>query len=132
VVTVDRQPLPHPTAGQVTRELTVDLLDDAAVERSSATSAELSALQHVIGIPGGGDAAELGQPDPATASLGVFSRVVANNPYTAFVTVRHAVPLLRRSVGDRYITLVGSINAFGGYGAPGYSAVLGNGQTLIR
>jgi NAD(P)-dependent dehydrogenase (short-subunit alcohol dehydrogenase family) len=122
VVTVDRQPLPHATAGQVSRELTVDLLNDAAVERSFATFAESSALHHVIGIAGGGDADELGHPDPVIESLGVFSRVVANNLHTAFVTVRHAVPLLRRSAGDRSITLVGSINAFGGYGAPGYSA----------
>ena len=119
---MDRRTLPSVMARYVSRQLTVDLFDETAVEGAFAALAEVRALQHVIGIAGGGDAEELDHPDPPTESLEIFSRVVRNNLHIAFVTVRHTVPLLRHSVGDRSITLIGSINASGGYGAPGYSA----------
>ncbi|GAA1802672.1 SDR family NAD(P)-dependent oxidoreductase [Luedemannella flava] len=120
VVALDREPLPPQTAALVAHELTVDLLDDAAVGAALATVDETPS--HVIGIAGGGDAEELSQADPATEALDIFARVVAANLHIAFVTIRHTVPLLRRATGSRSITLVGSINAYGGYGAPGYSA----------
>jgi 3-oxoacyl-[acyl-carrier protein] reductase len=75
-----------------------------------------------VAIAGGGDPEELAQEDPATEPLAVFSRVLENNLHTAFTTIRHSAPLLRGGGGDRSIVLVGSINAYGGYGAPGYSA----------
>jgi NAD(P)-dependent dehydrogenase (short-subunit alcohol dehydrogenase family) len=83
-------------------------------------------------VAGGGDAGELGDADPATEALDVFARVVAANLHIAFVAVRHSVPLLRASPGDRSITLVGSINADGGYGAPGYSAAKAGLSGLAR
>jgi NAD(P)-dependent dehydrogenase (short-subunit alcohol dehydrogenase family) len=122
VVAVDVARLPDATAKQLIRELIVDLLDDGATERAFASIADLPTPHHVMAIAGGGDAEELGQADPATESLEIFSRVVASNLHIAFVTIRHTVPLLRRSTGDRSITLVSSINAMGGYGAPAYSA----------
>jgi NAD(P)-dependent dehydrogenase (short-subunit alcohol dehydrogenase family) len=122
VVTMDREAVPPATARLAIRSLTVDLLDEASAEAAFATLAGLPELRHVIAIAGGGDAEEITQPDPATESMAVFARVVTSNLHTAFATVRHSVPCLRRSSGDRSITLIGSINAFGGYGAPGYSA----------
>jgi NAD(P)-dependent dehydrogenase (short-subunit alcohol dehydrogenase family) len=121
VIAMDRRPLPGDVAAVVCHEITVDLTDDADVARR-LDAADLPGVRHVIAIAGGGDVDELSQPDPATESLDIFSRVVENNLHLAFVTVRNAVPLLRRQSGDRSITLVGSINAYGGYGAPGYSA----------
>jgi NAD(P)-dependent dehydrogenase (short-subunit alcohol dehydrogenase family) len=121
-VVLDREALPTATARLVSRQLTVDLLDDRAVGEALASIGDLPPPHHVIGIAGGGDAEELSQEDTATESMEIFARVVANNLHTAFATIRHTVPMLRRSTGNRSITLVGSINAFGGYGAPGYSA----------
>ena len=121
VVALDRTPLPDDAGALVHREITVDLTDDAAVARRLGAE-DMPAVGHVVAVAGGGDVDELSQPDPATECLDLFSRVVANNLHAAFVTVRNTVPLLRRQAGDRSITLVGSINAYGGYGAPGYSA----------
>jgi NAD(P)-dependent dehydrogenase (short-subunit alcohol dehydrogenase family) len=121
VITMDLTPLPPDIAALVRREITLDLLDDPEVGRRLGAE-DLPPLQHVLGIAGGGDPEELSQSDPATESLEIFNRVVTRNLHLAFITVRNTVPLLRRAAGDRSITLVSSINAFGGYGAPGYSA----------
>lgn len=122
VVAADRQALPEDVAASVSDDLRVDLTDDEAVGSALRSVAAHGRLRHVIAIAGGGDAGELAEPDPAVESLETFGRVVANNLLVAFATIRHTVPLLRQSSGDRSITLVGSINAYGGYGAPGYSA----------
>ena len=119
VATIDRKPLPAAEAELVAHVLEADLTDDEAVAR--AVAAIERPLRHVVAVAGGGDAGELGQEDPATEPVEVFARVVANNLHTAFTTIRHAVPLLREAGGGS-IVLVGSINAYGGYGAPGYSA----------
>ena len=97
-----------------------DLTDDAAA--GAAIAAIEGPLRHVVAIAGGGDPDELAQDDAATEPFEVFDRVVRNNLHTAFTTIRHAVPRLRELDGDRAIVLVSSINAYGGYGAPGYSA----------
>lgn len=121
VVTVDRRPLPEPEGSVVVEHLEVDLADDDAAGAISSVAPGRD-LRHVVAVAGGGDAEELAQADSATEELRVFERVVRNNLHTAFVTIRHVVPLLRASSADRSITLVGSINALGGYGAPAYSA----------
>jgi NAD(P)-dependent dehydrogenase (short-subunit alcohol dehydrogenase family) len=122
VVTADQQPLHSAEAALVALALDVNLVDDEACAAAFARLPDLGSLRHVVAVAGGGDVEELSQPDPPTEPAAVFARVVANNLGIAFTTVRHAVPLLRRTNGDRSITLVGSINAYGGYGAPGYSA----------
>ena len=122
VSTADKKPLPRPEAELVAAELVIDLQDEAALRDAVPRLRSLGRLEHVIAIAGGGDAEELAQSDPATEELQIFSRVVTNNLLTAFGTIRHVVPLMREANGNRSITLVGSINAFGGYGAPGYSA----------
>jgi len=122
VVAADRHELDQPEAGIVARALHVDLTDDGATGAAFADLAGVGGLRHVVAVAGGGDVDELRQADQPTEPVEVFERVVTDNLLSAFVTVRHAMPLLRRTTGDRSITLVGSINAFGGYGAPGYSA----------
>ncbi len=122
VVSADRRPLLEPEATMVRKHLEIDLGNDDSGAEALASLPSGEGLQHVIAIAGGGDAEELSQADPATEDVRIFSRVVANNLHTAFVTIRHVVPPLREASGNRSITLVGSINAFGGYGAPGYSA----------
>lgn len=122
VSTADIKPLPGSEAELVVEELRIDLQDEAALGHAMSRLRHLGRLAHVIAVAGGGDREELAQSDPATEDLHIFSRVVSNNLLMAFGTIRHVVPLLREADGDRSITLVGSINAFGGYGAPGYSA----------
>jgi 3-oxoacyl-[acyl-carrier protein] reductase len=122
VVAADRDPVGAPEADLLVAAVELDLLDEEAVATMAARIEAMGDLVHVVAVAGGGDVGELSQDDPATEPLSDFARAVEANLHTAFVTVRHTVPLLRRSRGDRSITLVGSINAFGGYGAPGYSA----------
>lgn len=122
VVTADKQPLPPPERDLVAADIELDLLDDAAVADLARRIVDLGSLAHVVAVAGGGDLEELSQKDPATEAVDIFRRVIEANLTTAFTTVRNTVPLLRAGEGNRSITLVGSINAFGGYGAPGYSA----------
>jgi NAD(P)-dependent dehydrogenase (short-subunit alcohol dehydrogenase family) len=122
IITVDKDPLPEREAELVLDHIEVDLKDDAAFGDALASLRSGEGFRHAIAIAGGGDAEELSQDDPATEDARVFTRVVADNLYTAYITIRHVVPPMRVSKGDRSVTLVSSINAFGGYGAPGYSA----------
>lgn len=122
VVTADREPLGEREAGLVADELRVDLCDDGAVGRLVPRLEKHGALRHVVTVAGGGDADELSQMDAVTEEVETFRRVLDNNLTSAFVTIRHVTPLLRRHDGNRSITLIGSINSLGGYGAPGYSA----------
>jgi NAD(P)-dependent dehydrogenase (short-subunit alcohol dehydrogenase family) len=122
VVTIDNRSLPRAEAQLVSHAYEVDLTDDDAVRAALVGLDKLGSLCHVIAIAGGGDVEELAQSDPATESVEIFARVLQNNLTIAFTTIRHTVPFLRAGRGDRSIILVGSINAFGGYGAPAYSA----------
>jgi len=129
LATIDLARVPEPESSLVDRELCADLTDDGAVAEAAG---RLGPLAHVVAIAGGGDLEELSREDLATESLAVFARVVEANLHTAFVTIRHTVPLLREHRGDRSITLVSSINAGGGYGAPGYSAAKAGLGGLVR
>ena len=122
VVTCDRMRLSEVDAALVVREFSLDLLDDEAMGDVAQAMRSLGSVAHIIAIAGGGDLEEVSQADQATEAVDIFNRVVSNNLTTAFVTIRHLVPLLRDAQGDRSIVLVGSINSRGGYGAPGYSA----------
>ncbi|MCA1845041.1 MAG: SDR family oxidoreductase [Actinobacteria bacterium] len=122
VVTADRKPLPAAEGRLAAAVVELDLLDDDAVAAAAARIRPLGQLEHVVAVAGGGDIEEVSQHDPATEDVAIFRRVVESNLVTAFTTIRHTVPLLREGSGNRSITLVGSINACGGFGAPGYSA----------
>jgi NAD(P)-dependent dehydrogenase (short-subunit alcohol dehydrogenase family) len=114
VATADRRRLPQSDARLVAGELSIDLHDEAALGNAMSRLRSLGRLEHVIAIAGGGDRDELAQSDPSTEDLEIFSRVVSNNLLIAFATIRQVVPLLREGDGNRSITLIGSINAFGG------------------
>lgn len=84
--------------------------------------AAAGALRHVIHVVGGSDIDELRCADPARVPMPVFHRTVALNLFSAYAVVTATVDLLRGGHGDRSYTFTSSINAFGGYGMPGYSA----------
>lgn len=132
VVTADHQAPDSRPVAPPAREVLVDLTDDAATASAVADLLPSGQLHHVVAVAGGGDLAELSTPDIAQESLDTFDRVVRNNLHVAFVTIRHTVPCLRATTGDRSITLVGSINADGGYGAPGYSSAKAGLVGLVR
>jgi NAD(P)-dependent dehydrogenase (short-subunit alcohol dehydrogenase family) len=122
-----------PPAELVDEFFLCDLLDEA--DLASAGRAAVGSghtVQHVIAVAGGGDLDELTTPDVADETLEVFKRVVDLNLTTAFLTIRTTLPLLREAAGDRSITLISSINALGGYGAPGYSAAKAGLSGLVR
>ncbi|WP_285747371.1 SDR family oxidoreductase [Lentzea sp. NBRC 105346] len=106
-----------------------DVLDDDAM---ATRVAALQELRYVVVVAGGGDLDELNAADVTDESLEVFRRVVETNLHSAFNVIRHTVPLLRNASGDRSITLISSINAYGGYGAPGYSAAKAGLSGLTR
>ena len=122
VIAVDRSDPSTPHDPAPTATALVDLTDDAATRLAFTDSIPDGRLNHVVAVAGGGDLEELTATDVTLESLATFDRVVRTNLHVAFVTLRHSVPMLRRTAGDRSVTLVGSINAYGGYGAPGYSA----------
>lgn len=99
-----------------------DLLAEDNLLRETELLRREGQLKHVVHVAGGGDAEELSCASVTDESATVFERVLRVNLVTAFNLIRHTVPLLREAVGDRSITLISSINALGGYGAPGYSA----------
>jgi NAD(P)-dependent dehydrogenase (short-subunit alcohol dehydrogenase family) len=101
---------------------TVDL-SDGEVPDGLATSLDgLGSLRYVFHVVGGSDVEELAQPDPARVPIAVVRRTIGLNLFSAFGVIAATVDRLRAVGGDRAYTLVSSINAAGGYGAPGYSA----------
>ena len=102
-----------------------DVLDELQLESATQRMTEAScSLRHVMAIVGGGDLDELQAKDVLAESRATFERVIAVNLTSAFLTVKAVLPLLRAGQEryDRSITLVSSINAYGGFGAPAYSA----------
>lgn len=110
-----------------------DLLNEKEVDDAVQSLLQSGAsLMHVIAVAGGGDPDELSANDVVEESYDTFKRVVAANLFTAFMTVRATLPLLRQSSADRSITLISSINAYGGFGAPGYSAAKAGISGLVK
>jgi NAD(P)-dependent dehydrogenase (short-subunit alcohol dehydrogenase family) len=98
---------------------------DLTTEVADEIVADLTAygqLRYVFHVTGGADADELMATDVARVPLDVFHRTVALNLTSAYIVVRATIGLLRQGSGDRAYTFVSSLNALGGYGAPGYSA----------
>ncbi|MCA1572192.1 MAG: SDR family oxidoreductase [Chloroflexi bacterium] len=101
----------------------VDLLDDAATRAAAcAVDALPGELRHVAVVAGGGDFDDLRAPGIEHEEPATFRRVVDANLFTAYSVIHSTTAALKRSTGNRSITLLSSINALGGYGAPGYSA----------
>jgi NAD(P)-dependent dehydrogenase (short-subunit alcohol dehydrogenase family) len=100
----------------------VELTDAAAVANAALELAMVGDLRFVIHVAGGAIPEELGAPDQVSVPLGAFRRAIEDNLVSAYVVVSAVAPMLRSHGQGGGVTLVSSTNAFGGYGAPGYSA----------
>jgi NAD(P)-dependent dehydrogenase (short-subunit alcohol dehydrogenase family) len=119
VITIDHVEPKEPGA----RFFDLDLVNASDGELDSAGS-ELGALglRRVVSTVGGPMLSEFEQKDPLVVPTDVINATLALNLVSAFRVLRMTLPGLRRSSGDRSITLSSSINEFGGFGAPCYSA----------
>jgi NAD(P)-dependent dehydrogenase (short-subunit alcohol dehydrogenase family) len=110
----DGVPVAHWERLDLTVEVTAPAVTDAL--------RRLGRLRYVFHVVGGSDVEELAQRDLAHVPLEVFRRTVALNLFSAYIVVGATIDLMRQAGGDRGYTFTSSINAMGGYGAPGYSA----------
>jgi 3-oxoacyl-[acyl-carrier protein] reductase len=86
-------------------------------------SFDLESVQHVVHIVGGSTDAELRLK--STGSLmetSEFREVLELNLVSAWSVLRAFLPIMLQGRGDRSFTFIGSINAYGGWGLPGYSS----------
>jgi NAD(P)-dependent dehydrogenase (short-subunit alcohol dehydrogenase family) len=79
-------------------------------------------LRHVIVVTGGATVEELRLSPREVAPLAVIRKVVELNLITPFVILGASLNSMIATSGMCSFTVVSSINAFGGYGAPAYSA----------
>jgi NAD(P)-dependent dehydrogenase (short-subunit alcohol dehydrogenase family) len=124
VVGLDREPAVVEAVGAVGyRGVAVDLRDETALDRAVAAVGEVGTLAHVVGIAGG---ALAGEPetdgDPSALEPRLFRDSIEANLTTQFLVLRATLSLLRKTDGDRSITLTSSWNALSGCGLPAYSA----------
>jgi NAD(P)-dependent dehydrogenase (short-subunit alcohol dehydrogenase family) len=119
VVAIDRVPVER---DDVTA-YAIDLADADAVAAALA-DAEARALriEHVVAIAGAALPEEKTRADVAELPLEVFRASLELNLVTAWITLRAALPHLRRAEGDRSITLTTSTDALASYGLPAYAA----------
>ena len=76
----------------------------------------------MVAIAGGALPEEKTGADLAELPLEVFRASLELNLVTAWITLRAALPHLRRAEGDRSITLTTSTDALASYGLPAYAA----------
>ncbi len=100
----------------------VDLRNEADVDETVGKCASSGAIRHVIGIAGGALPTEPRLRDLTELTLETFRGSLEENLTSQFIVIRAVLPLLRRSLGDRSITVTSSFNALGGWGMPAYSA----------
>jgi NAD(P)-dependent dehydrogenase (short-subunit alcohol dehydrogenase family) len=123
---------PRPSDVDVSAWTVVDLADGEVSDALPGHLAELGPLRFVFHVVGGADSEEAGHRDPARVPMDAIRRTVGLNLLSAYGVVRATVPLLRTSSGDRSYTLVSSLNAYGGYGLPGYSGAKAGLHGLVR
>jgi meso-butanediol dehydrogenase/(S,S)-butanediol dehydrogenase/diacetyl reductase len=101
----------------------IDLADEDAVAGALADAAARGlAIQHVVAIAGAALPEEKTGADLADLPLEVFRASLELNLVSAWITLRAALPHLRRADGDRSITLTTSTDALASYGLPAYAA----------
>ena len=100
----------------------VDLRNEAGVDEVIADCGSSGVIRHVVGIAGGALPAEPGLRDVTELTPETFRGSLEENLTSEFIVIRAVLPLLRRSLGDRSITVTSSFNALGGWGMPAYSA----------
>lgn len=108
-------------------DLTMDV-PEAAITSLDA----LGSLRYIFHLVGGSDVEELAQTDVARVPMDVFRRTTTLNLFSAYIVVYATIDLLRRTEDDRGYTFVSSLNAMGGYRAPGYSAAKAGLHGLTR
>jgi NAD(P)-dependent dehydrogenase (short-subunit alcohol dehydrogenase family) len=119
VVAIDRV---QPERDDVTA-YTLDLADEEAVAGALADAAGRGLeIRHVVAVAGGALPGEKTGADLAELPLAVFRASLELNLVTAWITLRAALPHLRRPEGDRSITLTTSTDALASYGLPAYAA----------
>jgi meso-butanediol dehydrogenase/(S,S)-butanediol dehydrogenase/diacetyl reductase len=119
VVAIDRAPIER---DDVTA-YAIDLADEGAVARSLADAEQRGlGIQHVVAIAGAALPEEKTGADVAELPLEVFRASLELNLITAWITLRAALPHLRRADGDRSIVLTTSTDALASYGLPAYAA----------
>ena len=119
IVAIDRV---QPGRDDVTA-YTLDLADEEAVAGALADAARRGLeIRHVVAIAGGALPGEKAGADLAELPLEVFRASLELNLVTAWITMRAALPHLRRAGGDRSITLTTSTDALASYGLPAYAA----------
>jgi NAD(P)-dependent dehydrogenase (short-subunit alcohol dehydrogenase family) len=102
---------------------TLDLADADAVAGALADAGGRGLeIRHVVAIAGGALPAEKAGTDLAELPLEVFRASLELNLVTAWITLRAALPHLRRAAGDRSVTLTASTDALASYGMPAYAA----------
>ena len=119
VVAMDRVPLERDDVVAYT----LDLADEGAVADALTDAAERGLeVRHVVAIAGAALPEEKTGADIAQLPLAVFRASLELNLVTAWITLRAALPHLRRAGGDRSITLTASTDALASYGLPAYAA----------
>jgi NAD(P)-dependent dehydrogenase (short-subunit alcohol dehydrogenase family) len=119
VVAIDRV---HPERDDIVA-YTLDLAYERAVAGALADAAGHGlGISHVVAIAGGALPEEKTGADVAELPLEVFRASLELNLVTAWITLRAALPHLRRADGDRSITLTTSTDALASYGLPAYAA----------
>lgn len=100
-----------------------DAGDPIAVAAALTDAAEAGYhLRHVVAVAGGALPDEKRCTDPAALPIETFRASIEQNLVTAWVAVQASLPHLRRSSGDRSVTLTTSTDALASYGLPAYAA----------
>jgi NAD(P)-dependent dehydrogenase (short-subunit alcohol dehydrogenase family) len=101
----------------------IDLADEEAVAGALSDAAGRGpGIHHVVAIAGAALPEEKSGADVAELPLEIFRASLETNLITAWITLRAALPHLRRAEGDRSITLTTSTDALASYGLPAYAA----------
>ncbi len=116
VVGLDRNP--GPAADRYT-PVVVDVLDAEALGHALEP---IESLQHVVCVAGGALVAEKTNWDPAALPVETWRASIDQNLTSAFLTVRAALPALRRADGDRSISVASSTDALLSTGMAPYAA----------
>jgi meso-butanediol dehydrogenase/(S,S)-butanediol dehydrogenase/diacetyl reductase len=119
VVAIDRAPVERDDVAAYA----IDLADEEAVAGALSDAAGRgSGIEHVVAIAGAALPEEKTGADVAELPLEVFRASLETNLITAWITLRAALPYLRRAEGNRSITLTTSTDALASYGLPAYAA----------
>ncbi len=120
VVGIDRITPAHDVPGS---HHVVDLAADDAEQQVAEALEGRDDVRHLVGIAGGALPGEPeGRDDPLAVDVALFEASLRANLVTQYVALRAVLPALRRSDGDRSITLTSSFNARSAQGMPAYSA----------